>query len=198
MGEGYGPKIVCREKITLEELNCLKVAVPGERTSAFLGLKLVAPGVKHVVVPFDRIIQAVSDGEVDAGVVIHEGQLYFEKKGLVELLDIGQWWNENTGLPMPLGGNVVRRNLGKETLERIGELLKASIRYALDHREEALDYALEFGRGLDRQDGDRFVQMYVNERTLDYGPEGRRAVQLFLDRGYEAGLIPERITVDFV
>jgi 1,4-dihydroxy-6-naphthoate synthase len=198
MGEGYGPKIISREPMVLEALAGKLVAVPGEKTSAFLGLKLAQPEARHEVVPFDRIIEAVEDGRVDAGVVIHEGQLFYEDHGLHLILDLGQWWKNETGLPMPLGGNVVRRDLGTKAIGEIAGLLEQSIRYSLEHREEALDYALEFGRGLDRAKGDRFVEMYVNQRTLDYGEDGRRAVQLFLDRGFDAGLIPNQIQVDFV
>jgi len=184
--------------MVLEDLAGKLVAVPGEKTSAFLGLKLAQPEARHKVVPFDRIIEAVEGGRVDAGVVIHEGQLFYENHGLHLILDLGQWWRNETGLPMPLGGNVVRRDLGAQAIQEIADLLEQSIRYSLEHREEALDYALEFGRGLDRAKGDRFVEMYVNQRTLDYGEDGRRAVQLFLDRGFETGLIPNQIQVDFV
>jgi 1,4-dihydroxy-6-naphthoate synthase len=198
MGEGYGPMVVGRSRLALSDLREAVVAVPGEKTSAFLALKILQPEVNYQVMAFDRILEAVTTGAVDAGLIIHEGQLVYDRLGLCKVVDLGEWWLGETGLPLPLGGNAVRRDLGEPAIARLAGLLKESIQYALDHREEALDYACRFGRGLDRQQADRFVGMYVNERTLDYGDDGRRAVQLFLDRGYEAGLIPRRIAVDFV
>jgi 1,4-dihydroxy-6-naphthoate synthase len=198
MGEGYGPMVVSRTALAVSDLRDLVVAVPGEKTSAFLALKILEPGIKHQVMPFDTILEAVTTGAVDAGLIIHEGQLIYDRLGLEKVVDLGEWWKGETGLPLPLGGNAVRRDLGKPVVERLATLLKESIRYALEHREEALTYACRFGRGLDWQQADRFVGMYVNERTVDYGDEGRRAVQLFLDRGHEAGLIPRRVAVDFV
>lgn len=198
MGEGYGPLLVSREILSSRDLAGKKVAVPGKWTSAFLALKLFEPNFQEKVVAFDRILEAVLQEEVDAGLVIHEGQLSYRDLGLRKVLDLGEWWQQSTGLPLPLGGNVVRRDLGEETISRISEILTRSIRYALSHRDEALEYSLQFGRGLDASQGDRFVSMYVNERTLDYGEEGRKAVQLFLDRGFESQLIPHRVVVDFV
>lgn len=198
MGEGYGPLLVARRPFRPEEVGRRLVGVPGERTSAFLALKLYEPSVSHRVLPFDRIIDAVLAGEVDAGLLIHEGQVNYASFGLSKVLDLGEWWMQATGLPLPLGGNAVRRDLGEPLMGRISRLLKESILYALEHREEALQYALQFGQGLNFEQGDRFVRMYVNQRTLDYGEDGRRAVQLFLDRGYQAGLIPRPIRVGFV
>ena len=200
MGEGYGPILVSRSNFDpAVELPGKTIAVPGERTSAYLALRLFSPEFRSRVVSFDEIIPAVVAGDVDAGLVIHEGQLSYRDADLKKVLDLGEWWAEETdGLPLPLGGNVIRRDLGSETISDVSRLLTESIRYALDHREEALDYALQFGRGLDEVQADRFVSMYVNERTLDYGDDGRRAVQLFLDRGFKAGLIPQQVRVDFV
>lgn len=197
MGEGYGPKVVSRSALAPEDLAGREVAVPGEWTSANLALRLFQPTAVVTNMPFDRITQAVTTGQVEAGVIIHEGQLTYRDEGLMKVADLGEWWKRETGLPLPLGGNAVRRDLGRGTIERLGGLLRDSIRFGLEHRAEALNYALQFGRGLDEEDGDRFVSMYVNERTLDYGEDGRRAVQLFLDRGYQAGLIPHRVEVDF-
>lgn len=197
MGEGYGPKVVSRSALAPEDLAGREVAVPGEWTSANLALRLFQPTAVVTNMPFDRITQAVTTGQVEAGVIIHEGQLTYRDEGLMKVADLGEWWKRETGLPLPLGGNAVRRDLGRETIERLGGLLRDSIRFGLEHRAEALNYALQFGRGLDEEDGDRFVSMYVNERTLDYGEDGRRAVQLFLDRGFQAGLIPHRVEVDF-
>ncbi len=198
MGEGYGPMVVARQEIPLTRLPDLVVAVPGEKTSAFLALKIVEPRFRYKVMPFDRILEAVEAGQVDAGLIIHEGQLTYQKHALKKVIDLGEWWMKETGLPLPLGGNAIRRDLGAAAIRSLSSLLEQSIRYALDHRGEALRYALGFGRGLDQEQADRFVGMYVNERTLDYGEDGRKAVQLFLDRGFEAGVIPKKIRVEFV
>jgi 5,8-dihydroxy-2-naphthoate synthase len=196
-GERYGPLVVAKRKLGDDGLKGKTVAVPGELTTANLVLHVYEPGVKKVVVPFDKIMDAVVQGEADAGVIIHEGQLTYSRAGLRKVVDLGEWWHQETGLLLPLGGNAVRRSLGP-AIRETAELLRASIQYGLDHREEALDYALQFSRGLDRATADRFVAMYVNERTLDYGSEGRRAVQTLLDRGFETGLIPERVEAEFV
>jgi 1,4-dihydroxy-6-naphthoate synthase len=198
MGEGYGPILVAKKAFDLRELPSKRVGIPGTRTTAFLALKLFRSDFKYIVLPFDQILSAVEAGEVDAGLVIHEGQLSYREQGLVNVLDLGVWWKEETGLPLPLGGNVVRRDLGPEKIALVADLLSKSIDYALSHRQEVLEYALQFGRGLDPEQGDRFVSMYVNERTQDYGEEGRKAVQLILDQGYEAGIIPHRLEVEFV
>jgi len=197
MGDGYGPMVVAREPFGRNELRGKRIAVPGAMTSAFLVLKLFQPDFESVVIPFDRIMDAVKRGDVDAGLLIHEGQLTYAGEGLCLIVDFGAWWRETTGLPLPLGGNVIRRDLGMENIREISRLLKASIQYSLDNREEALKYALEFARDLDTATADRFVGMYVNERTLDYGQDGRKAVQLFFDKAYEAGIIPKPVKAEF-
>jgi 1,4-dihydroxy-6-naphthoate synthase len=197
MGDRYGPMVVAREPWTADELKGKKIAIPGTMTTAYLILKLFQPVFEAVVIPFDQIMSAVENKTVDAGLLIHEGQLTYESHGLHKIVDLGEWWHQITKLPLPLGGNVVRRDLGKEDIREISRLLKESIQYALDHRQEALAYALQFARDLDVQTADKFVGMYVNERTLDYGNEGRRAVQLLFDRAYEAKLIPSQILIEF-
>ncbi len=196
MGEGYGPILVGKTG-TEPSLEGKVVGIPGERTSAFMALRLYDPDFRYRVIPFDEIIPAVNADKVDLGLIIHEGQLVYREEGLRKVLDLGEWWKAEQELPLPLGGNVVRRDLGQETMSRISSLLHQSIQYSLDNREAALEYALAYGRGLDEQKAERFVSMYVNSRTLDYGEDGRRAVQLFLDLGHEAGLIPDRISVEF-
>lgn len=201
MGENYGPMIVARNEYSLEEIKQQRIAIPGTMTSAYLALKLFAPDVETVAMPFDEILPAVARGDVPAGLLIHEGQLTYEDEGLHNIIDLGVWWGGITGgLPLPLGGNAIRRDLGPELSARVSHLLRESIRYALEHREEALDYALEFARDMEtrRHLADRFVGMYVNTRTLDYGEDGRRAVREFLDRGHAAGVIPHPVPVEFV
>jgi 1,4-dihydroxy-6-naphthoate synthase len=199
MGDGYGPVLVAREPVAPEDLTNLTVAVPGRLTSASLALKMWNPALQTVVRPFDDIMPAVSSGDVDAGVVIHEGQLTWQDEGFHKIVDLGVWWAEETdGLPLPLGGNVIRRDLGDEMCARVAALLKASIEYSLEHREEALDYALDYGRGLDRDKADRFVGMYVNDLTVDYGERGRRAVRDFLDRAANERLIQKVPRLDFL
>ena len=201
MGDQYGPTVITREPATIEQLKAENrvIAIPGTLTTAYLTLQLCfGKDVPVVVMPFDQILPAVAEGKVDAGLIIHEGQLYYGDKGLHKVVDLGVWWQEQTGLPLPLGGNVVRKDLGEETVNQIARLLRESIVYALEHRQEALDYALTFARDLDPALADRFVGMYVNEWTVDYGPRGRQAVQLLLDRAWEAGLVPARILVQFV
>jgi 1,4-dihydroxy-6-naphthoate synthase len=199
MGDRYGPILVTREPATLDELRSKTIAVPGKLTTAFLTLQLcLGKDISTVVMPFDKILPAVAAGEVDAGVIIHEGQLYFGDRGLHRVLDLGQWWFERTGLPLPLGGNVVRKDLGAELVVEIARLLRASIVYALEHRQEALDYALQYARDLDPALADRFVGMYVNDWTVDYGPRGREAVRTLLEQAAEAGLVPGPIAVQFV
>jgi len=199
MGEGYGPRIVARKKLRKRDLSGARVAIPGTMTSAFLALKMYVPDVDPVVVPFDEIIEYVAEGKADAGLIIHEGQLTFQDAGLKLVMDMGEWWaGQTNGLPLPLGGNVIRRDLGDELIVRVSRLLRASIKYALDHRKSAIKHAMQYGRGLTQEQTDEFVGMYVNERTLDYGEDGRRAVQMFLDRGFEEGLIPRQVRVDFV
>ena len=202
MGDKYGPKIITTNPdLTMEDIRSgkVKVAVPGLLTTAYLSFRLCFGDAAPVeVVPFDQIIERVLDGTYDAGLIIHEGQLYYPEKGLRQLVDMGVWWYETTGLPLPLGGNVVRKDLGQEQVEKIARLLKESIVYALENRQEALDYALTYARDLDPALADRFVGMYVNEWTVDYGPSGREAVQVLLDKAAEAKLIPNRVDVQFV
>ena len=200
MGDGYGPCVVAREAIGIEELATRKIAVPGTLTSAFLALRLLLKrDFEHVVVPFDRILEAVRNGDADAGLIIHEGQLTYAGIGLQQVVDLGVWWRDRTdGLPLPLGANVVRKDLGAETMARLTRILRESIEYGLDHRREALDYAKDFGRGLDDDLTDRFVGMYVNDLTRDYGDRGRRAIERFLHEGREAGLVPAVESLEFV
>ena len=199
MGDGYGPVLVARAPIAPEDLAAKKIAIPGRLTSAALALKMWNPSLQTVTYAFDEIMPAVQSGEVDAGVVIHEGQLTWEDEGFSKIVDLGVWWAEETGgMPLPLGGNVIRRDLGDERCTRVAALLKESIQYSLDHREEALDYALDYGRGLDRDKADRFVGMYVNELTVDYGERGRRAVRDFLDRAANERLIQKVPRLDFL
>jgi 1,4-dihydroxy-6-naphthoate synthase len=198
MGDGYGPIVVTRDAATADRLAEGVVAVPGKLTSAALALKMWRPELKTTILPFDAIGPAVLDGTVDAGVVIHEGQLTWQDEGLHNVVDLGVWWQEQSnGLPLPLGGNVVRRDLGEEAITEVSALLRQSIQYSLDHRDAALDYALEYGRGLDRDKADRFVGMYVNELTVDYGQRGRDGVTLFLERAHALGLIPKIPRLDF-
>ena len=198
VGEQYGPMVISPRMVGLEELKTMKIAVPGTMTTAYLALKLFAPKIETAVVPFDRIIPEVLAGKYEAGLIIHEGQLTYERSGLKRILDLGRWWHEQTGLPLPLGGNAIRRELGPELIAQVTKALRDSIQYALDHREPALAYAMQFARDLDPQMADRFVGMYVNNRTLDYGEDGKRAVVKLLEMGYQAGIIPHKPAVEFV
>jgi 1,4-dihydroxy-6-naphthoate synthase len=198
VGEKYGPMVVAPRGCGLEELKRMRIAVPGTLTTAYLALKLFAPKIETAVLPFDQIIPAVRAGKFEAGLIIHEGQLTYESQGLYRILDLGRWWAELTGLPLPLGGNAIRKDLGRELISSITKALRGSIQHALDHREEALAYAMQFARDLDHQTADRFVGMYVNNRTLDYGPDGKQAVERLLTMGYEAGIIPHEPRVAFV
>lgn len=201
MGDGYGPRVVCREPAPADARAALagrRIAVPGLLTTAYLALRLFQPDFEAVVTPFDQIEAAVLGGGADAGLLIHEGQLTFADTGLELWTDLGAWWLADTGLPLPLGGNVVRRDLGPAVVAQIARDLRASIRYALEHRAPALAHAGRYSRGLTDGDTDRFVGMYVNEWTVDWGPRGRDAVQLLLNRGADAGIIPHRVTVEFV
>ncbi len=199
MGDRYGPMVVAREPLTLEQLAKVKIAVPGTMTTAFLTLRMLLPdGFEYDVVPFDEILNVVESGKYDAGLIIHEGQLTFQNQGLQLIIDLGVWWHDKTGLPLPLGGNVVRRDLGAETIREVSRLLKASIQYALDHRKDALNHALNYARDMDLALADRFVGMYVNDWTLDYGPRGREAVRRLLAEAYKAGVIPNPVNVEFV
>jgi 1,4-dihydroxy-6-naphthoate synthase len=199
MGEGYGPRLVAREPMTRADLRGKTVAIPGMMTSAYLALKMFEPDVNTHVVPFDEILDHVKKGGADVGLIIHEGQLTYAEEGLHLVQDLGEWWaSETGGLPLPLGGNVIRRDMGQDLIVRTSRLLRASIAYSLDHRAGGLAHARQYSRDLTEAQTDEFVGMYVNQRTLDYGADGRRAVQLFLDRGFEEGLIPHRVVVDFV
>jgi 1,4-dihydroxy-6-naphthoate synthase len=199
MGDRYGPMVVARKPLAVRDLSTVKIVVPGTMTTAFLTLRLLLPqGFDHEVMPFDEIIPAVASGKFDAGLIIHEGQLTFQNQGLHLIVDLGVWWQEKTGLPLPLGGNVVRRDLGIETIRNISRLIKESIRYSLNHRQDALTYALKYARDMDLDLADRFVGMYVNEWTLDYGPRGRAAVAKLLDEAHRACVIPEPVKVEFV
>jgi 1,4-dihydroxy-6-naphthoate synthase len=198
VGEGYGPMVVAPRKLTPASIKKTRIAVPGTLTTAYLTLKLFAPEVQTVTVPFDKIIPAVVSGEFDAGLIIHEGQLTFANDGLVKALDLGAWWREETGLPLPLGGNAIRRSLGREVMLTTTNALRDSIQHALDHREEALTYAMQFARDLDPALANQFVGMYVNERTLNYGEDGREAIRKLLAMGFERGIIPHKAEVDFV
>ena len=172
--------------------------MPGKLTTAYLALQLFAPGVETEVVPFDQIIPQVLEGKYEAGLIIHEGQLTYDKSGLHRIVDLGKWWQKMTGLPLPLGGNAIRRELGAQLMTAVTQALRESIQYGLDHREEALAYAMQFARDLDTQSADKFVGMYVNERTLDYGPDGREAVRRLLDMGHKAGVIAPEAKIDWI
>ena len=198
MGDRYGPRLVARSAMTADDVRGKRVAVPGLLTSAYLALRLFEPDFEPVVTPFDEIEEAVAAGDVDLGLLIHEGQLTYAEHGLRLVVDLGAWWFEQTRLPLPLGGNVVRKDLGAELIESISRHLHASIAYGLTHRAAALDHSMQYARGLDRADADTFVGMYVNDWTLDYGPQGRQAVREFLDRGVTAGIISTPVAVRFV
>jgi len=198
MGLGYGPILVSKKEFEPRDLKNFLVGVPGTLTSAFLILKIFEPEVKYKVIQFDKIIEAVINDEVDAGLLIHEGQLTYSNSGLKKIIDFGNWWQRETGLPLPLGGNVVKKELGFELARKISNLLRESVRYAMGNRDEALRYALKFARGMDEKLADKFVGMYVNELTLDCGEVGKKAIQLFLDLGYEKGLIPKKIEIELL
>ncbi|WP_263418259.1 MqnA/MqnD/SBP family protein [Terriglobus albidus] len=199
VGDGYGPMIVAPKKLTTDEVKKVKIAVPGTLTTAYLALKLFAPDVETATIPFDEIIPRVAGGEFEAGLIIHEGQLTYGNSGLHKILDLGQWWRDETnGLPLPLGGNAIRRSLGSDVMKTTTQALRDSIQHALDNREAALQYAMQFARDLDTSLANRFVGMYVNERTLNYGDDGREAIKKLLELGYERGIIPHKAKVDFI
>ena len=198
VGEGYGPMIVSSRKLELEDLGKIKIAVPGTLTTAYLALKIFNPAIETVTVAFDRIIPEILAGNFDAGLIIHEGQLTYSSSGLYKVVDLGVWWRETTGLVLPLGGNAIRRSLGPNVHAIVSQALRDSIRHGLEHREQALEYAMQFARDLDSGQASRFVSMYVNERTLDYGADGREAIRKLLDLGYERGIIPIAPQVEFV
>ncbi len=198
VGEGYGPMVVSNRMLDVNDLGRIEVAVPGELTTAYLALKILNPEIKTVTVPFDRIIPDILAGKYEAGLIIHEGQLTYSTSGLFRVIDLGAWWRETTGLVLPLGGNAIRRSLGAKAHKVLSKALRDSIRYALDHREPALEYAMQFARDLDTTMASQFVSMYVNERTLDYGADGREAIRKLLAMGHERGIIPMAPQVDFV
>jgi 1,4-dihydroxy-6-naphthoate synthase len=204
MGDQYGPMIVARNPLTIGDLPGVKIAVPGTLTTAFLTLKLLFDSIgaqeklTFDVIPFDEIIPAVASGKYDAGLIIHEGQLTFQNQGLHLVVDLGVWWQDRTGLPLPLGGNVVRKDLGLATMQEVSRLIKQSIQYALDHRGEALQHALQYARDMDVSLADRFVGMYVNDWTLDYGERGRAAIRRLLDEAHRASVIPAPVSLEFV
>jgi len=198
MGRNYGPIVISGKPLSPKSLAGKTVAIPGELTTACLALRLFEPGVKSEIVPFDRILDEVQKGKYEAGLLIHEGQLTYRQMGLHKVVDLGEWWLERTSLPLPLGGNVIRRDLGRELISQICSDIRKSIQYGLDHREEGMAYAIQFSRGLDLADVDRFIGMYVNDLTLDYGPDGREAVRRLLDEAYEKKLIPKKVDLEFV
>lgn len=198
IGDNYGPVVVSREPREASEIGSMKIAIPGEMTSAYLALKIYNKDFQHIVVPFDEIIDSVKNGDADAGLLIHEGQLFYNQMGLHKVLDLGEWWHEKTGLPLPMGGNVIRRDLGSELMKKVSKCLHESIQFSMDNREDALAYAMQFARDMEPALADRFVAMWVNDLTLDYGKRGREAVKRFLEEGYNAGLIPNKVEVDFV
>jgi 5,8-dihydroxy-2-naphthoate synthase len=198
VGEGYGPMVVSQHQLTAEELVHERIAIPGTLTTAYLALKLFAPGVETTVVPFDKIIPQILEGKHRAGLIIHEGQLTYAKSGLFKVVDLGKWWRDTQGLPLPLGGNVIKRSLGPDLMTKVGSAIRESIQHALDNRDAAVEYAMQFARDLDRTLADKFVGMYVNERTLDYGEDGREAVQRLLDMGHRSGVIPHPADIDWV
>jgi len=198
MGRNYGPIVISGKRMQARSLEGKTVAIPGTLTTAFLALRLFEPEVKYQVVPFDEILDEVQKGKYEAGLLIHEGQLTYREMGLHKVIDLGEWWQEETGLPLPLGGNVIKRDLGEKTMERVSTDIRKSIQYALDHRDEALTYAMQFSRGLDPNRADRFIGMYVNELTLDYGAEGRKAVRRLFSEAYKKKIIPSAVKLEFV
>lgn len=199
MGDNYGPMVVTRKPMTAKDLSSVQIAIPGKKTTAYLALRLLEQNLNVIEMPFDQILEAVRDGKVDAGLIIHEGQLTYAQEGLHKVVDLGQWWHEETGgLPLPLGGNIVRKDLGEELMKQSTKMLQDSIKYALSHREEALAYALKFARGLRNDQADKFVGMYVNELTVDYGERGRKAVRLLFETAHAKGIIDRKITPQFI
>jgi 1,4-dihydroxy-6-naphthoate synthase len=198
VGDKYGPVVIAKKPFTKDALKQVTVAVPGEMTTAYLALKIWEPDVKTVVVPFDQIMERVESGEFEAGLIIHEGQLTYQKQGFVKVVDLGEWWFEETNLTLPLGGNAIRLDLGDDLIQKIGRVLKRSVEFGLNHRQEALDYALQFARGLDRDTANEFVGMYVNDMTLNADSEIRKAVKLLLWRGQGVGVIAEKVGPTFI
>jgi len=198
IGDKYGPIVVAKEPRSPDEIGDMKIAIPGELTSAFLALRLFNSKFEYEVYPFDEIIDAVQKGKVDGGLLIHEGQLFYKELGLDKVLDLGEWWHEKTGLPLPMGGNAIKRELGDELMKQVSRHLHRSITYSMENREDALQYAMQFARDMAPEVADRFVAMWVNELTLDYGDRGKEGVRRLLDEGYDAGIIPHRVEVEFV
>ncbi len=198
IGDKYGPILVSKEQYKPEEIPNLKIAIPGELTSAFLALRIYNQDFEYIVVPFDEIIDAVKIGKADAGLLIHEGQLFYKQEGLNKVLDLGEWWHEKTGLPLPMGGNAIRRDLGADLMRRVSKALHKSIMYSMENREDALSYAMQFARDMPPELADRFVAMWVNDLTLDYGERGRAGVKLLLQEGFEKGIIKNQVEVNFV
>jgi 1,4-dihydroxy-6-naphthoate synthase len=198
IGDKYGPILVSKEPRSADEISSMTIAIPGELTSAFLALRLYNPKFDYVVRPFDEIIDAVRNGEVDAGLLIHEGQLFYKQLGLDKVLDLGEWWHERTGLPLPMGGNAIKRELGPDLMKRVSRHLHQSIKYSMENREDALQYAMQFARDMAPEVADRFVAMWVNDLTLDYGERGKEGVRRLLTEGYEAGIIPNKVDIEFV
>ncbi len=198
IGDNYGPIVVSKQPIDPANLSDFKIAVPGKLTSAFLALRIFNPNFEYDVVPFDQIIDAVQEGRVEAGLLIHEGQLFYQSLGLHKVIDLGEWWHARTGLPLPMGGNAIRRELGQDLMRKVSGYLHQSIKYSLEHREDALAYAMQFARDMEPELADRFVGMWVNDLTLDYTDRGREAVRRLLSEGFERGIIPNRVEVDFV
>src|SRR5215216_3952682 len=197
MGDNYGPLVIAREPMSVGELRRVKVAVPGEMTTAYLSLRLCAGDVKTTVIAFDKIMDAVESKEADAGLLIHEGQLTYSARGFTKGVDLGEWWKSETGLPLPLGGNAIKKSLGPELIKRVSDLLRESIEYGLKNREVAVRHSMKYGRGMEESLTDKFVGMYVNDYTIDYGDEGREAVRLLLDRAFKAGIIPRPVRLEF-
>src|SRR5215218_8300 len=198
IGDKYGPIVVAKEPRKPEEIGNMTIAIPGELTSAYLALRLYNDKFDHIVVPFDQIIDAVQNGKADAGLLIHEGQLFYKQLGLDKVLDLGEWWFERTGLPLPMGGNAIRRDLGPDLMKKVSKHLHRSIQYSMDNREDALAYAMQFARDMSPEVADRFVAMWVNDLTLDYGERGREGVRRLLQEGYDKGIIKQQVEVDFV
>ena len=198
IGDKYGPILISKDPRSADDIGEMKIAIPGELTSAFLALRLFNSQFEYVVRPFDKVIAAVQNGEVDAGLLIHEGQLFYKELGLAKVLDLGEWWHEKTGLPLPMGGNAIKRDLGPALMKQVSRHLHRSIMYSMENREDALQYAMQFARDMAPEVADRFVAMWVNELTLDYGERGKEGVRRLLDEGWKAGIIPHKVEVEFV
>ncbi len=197
MGDGYGPLLISREPMSISELRQVTIAIPGTMTTAYLALRLFLGEARTVVIPFDKIMDAVANREVEAGLLIHEGQLTYVKHGFNKIADLGEWWKSETGLPLPLGGNAIKKSLGPELIAKVSDLLRESIQYGLDHRQPAVRHSMKYGRGMEEALTDEFVGMYVNDYTIDYGESGREAVRLLLERAHQAGIIPEPVQLEF-